>query len=266
VIGVSNEKTDGTDIQADILDEAALLNACKTIRPNAVIHLAAVSFIAHGDPADFYRTNVLGTLNLLRALAVSGCSPDVVILASSAAVYGNPKSDAITEAFCPNPKNHYAASKLAMEHMANSFASVLPLIRVRPFNYTGPGQSSRFLVSKITDHFRRRASFIELGNLKIERDFSDVRDAVDVYIKLLERPDLAGEVFNLCSGESKSLHWVLQECSRQTGHELEIRVNQAFIRANDTKRLAGDPAKLRTTLDVMPMYSMERTLNDMLCN
>ena len=106
--------------------------------------LRRVAFVAHGNAEDFYRVNVLGTLNLLQALAKLDRAPERVIIASSANVYGTPDVGMLDESLCPAPVNHYACSKLAMEHMVRPWFSRFPILITRPFNYTGPGQSEAF--------------------------------------------------------------------------------------------------------------------------
>ena len=171
----------------------------------------------------------------------------------------------IDEATPAAPANDYAVSKLAMEYMARLWCDQLPITLVRPFNYTGVGQSLNFLLPKIVDHFRRRAPVLELGNLDVVRDYSDVRSVVKCYRMLLEVEN-AGNVFNICSGRGHSLLEVLQIMRDISGHDLEIRVNPAFVRANEVHRLIGSRAKLDEAIGVVPDIPLRDTLRWMFEN
>lgn len=233
------------------------------VRPDYIVHLAAISFVGHDDALDFYRVNVLGTLNLLQACADVGHTPRKILIASSANVYGNVTSDAIDETFPVAPVNHYAASKGAMESMVRTWSDRLPVLIARPFNYTGRGQTSNFLVPKIVEHFARRKPEIELGNIDVARDFSDVRYVVRAYEALLDS-DAVGETVNVCTGQPYTLREILTMASELTGHELEIRVNPAFVRQTDVKMLAGSPARLRRLVPEVEAIDFRQTLEWML--
>ena len=227
----------------DLTKPDSVTAAFAAVELDAVIHLAAISFVGHGDPADFYRVNTVGTTNLLAAVAASAHPPTKIILASSANIYGDSLISPLTEADPAAPVNHYACSKLAMEFLARQWFDRLPIVVTRPFNYTGVGQSPSFLVAKIVDHFRRRAEVIELGNIDVARDFSDVRDVAAAYAALLDAP-VAGEFVNICSGRSYSLQWIIDRCAKISGHQMTVVVNPAFMRADEIKILTGSPAKL----------------------
>jgi len=254
---------DVVGLQSDLTDANGLAEEMQRVQPDWVAHLAGIAFVGHGEANDFYRVNLMGTRNLLAALAGCGRRPACVLLASSANVYGNSTAGALREDAPPNPANDYAVSKLAMEHMARLWLDRLPIVIARPFNYTGVGQSESFLLPKIVAHFKRRAEMIELGNLDVWRDFSDVRAVVQAYRRLLEISP-AGETVNVCSGRTYSLREVLTLCERLTGHVMAVRVNPAFVRTNEVRSLCGDPSHLRALIGNWDTQPLEDTLGWML--
>lgn len=247
------------DIACDLTDAAAVRAAVSQVHPTHVAHLAALAFVAHGDARAFYDVNLFGTLNMLDALGVLEKPPEKVLIASSANVYGTPGVGLIDEGVCPAPVNHYACSKLAMEHMARTWFDRLPIVITRPFNYTGVGQDEKFLIPKITAHFKRREPDLELGNLDVSRDFSDVRDVVAAYVALLES-DVHSEVFNVSSGVAVALREVLRMMRDLSGHEIDVRVNPAFVRANEIPVLRGAYGKLASAVGFKPRYMLADTL------
>jgi len=254
-------------LACDLIDAAGLNAAVQQLQPEVVVHLAAISFVAHGDVDAVYRTNVVGTRNLLAALSSLPRRPRAVVLASSANVYGNASAGVVDESVAPAPTNDYAVSKLAMEYMAMLWREQLPITIVRPFNYTGVGQTTDFLLPKIVSHFQRRAAVLELGNLDVERDFSDVRMVVRCYRLLLETQDSthdSGTVLNVCSGRGYSLRAVLSLTTELTGHTPEIRVNPAFVRANEVKKLVGKKQALERRIGPVPDVTLTETLRWML--
>ena len=119
----------------------------------------------------------------------------------------------------------------------------LGIVITRPFNYTGVGQETRYLIPKIVSHFKEQAPHIELGNTDIARDFSDVRDIARAY-RLLAEAQPHGETFNLCSGEATTLEALIRMASEITGHDIEVKVNPDFVRENEIKILRGNREKL----------------------
>jgi len=247
-----------TSAPIDLTDRRAVRNAVERVQPQVVVHLAAISFVAEGDADRIYRVNVVGTRNLLEALAARSTGPSHVILASSANIYGN-SGGMISEDEMPSPQNDYAVSKLAMEHMSRLWTDRLPITIVRPFNYSGVGQSDKFLLPKIVSHFKKKLELIELGNLDVSRDFSDVRDVVSIYARLLGATP--GNVFNICSGHEHSLREIVDMMEAISGHSIEVRVNPDFVRANEVKQLRGDSARLRGAIGSRRAHQLEDTLH-----
>lgn len=266
VWGIGNGASRVSDdqyFQADLTDRNAVTQVIDTVKPDAVVHLAAIAFVAHGTVEDFYRVNVIGTHILLDVLAQAGLGQSGVVLASSANIYGNTDSSPIPETATPAPVNDYAVSKVAMEHMAQLFSDRLPITIARPFNYTGQDQPIHFLVPKIVAHFRDRAPKIELGNLDVARDFSDVRDVARIYRTLLQGPP-EQSVVNICSGIATSLKDILHMCQDITGHDMSVEMNPAFLRANEVKTLMGDATLCNRLVPASDRHSFQNTLEWML--
>lgn len=248
----------------DLTDATSLKKVVSEAAPDVVVHLAAISFVAHGDVAAIYQANVVGSRNLLEALAGLARPPKAVLFASSANVYGNATGGSISEEAVLSPENDYAVSKLSMEYVARLYRHKLPLIITRPFNYTGVGQAGHFLLPKIVDHIRRRAPVIELGNLDVSRDFSDVQTVVRCYHLLLENEQALGQVFNICSGQPYSLQDVLGIVREISAHDFEVRVNPAFVRQNEVKVLVGNRQKLESVIGPVKDVPLQETLSRMI--
>jgi len=261
VFGLSHDVAATNAEPVDLLDVDAVRCAMASIRPQAVIHLAAIAFVAHGDIEAIYRTNIVGTRNLLAALADLPEPLSTVLLASSANVYGNAEGcgEPLNELTPLAPMNDYAVSKLAMEYMARTWSGRLPLVFTRPFNYTGVGQSTQFLIPKIVDHFRRGEQHIELGNLDVWREFMDVRAVAWTYRRLLETRD-GLNTFNICTGASSSLREVLAMMEEIAGYAISVSVNPAFVRSNEVQRLEGDGSRLQARIGTLPPHSLMETL------
>ena len=260
-----NAGFDSVILKANLLDVTALIEEINAVTFDYVVHLGAISFVGHSQISAFYNVNLLGTLNLLDALASLNEKPKSILLASSANIYGNTELSPVTETQAPNPNNHYAASKFSMELMARNYLSVLPIFFVRPFNYTGVGQANNFVIPKIISHFKDKAASIELGNIDVEREFNDVRFVCDAYLKLLSHAQL-GDAYNICTGHSINLASVIDTLTNLTGHAIQININPLFVRSDEIKQLYGSPVKLNSCIGNLKSYNLLETLTWMLRN
>ncbi|MBN1379012.1 MAG: GDP-mannose 4,6-dehydratase [Gammaproteobacteria bacterium] len=252
---------------SDLTDAPSLAAEIAELNPHYVIHLAAITYVGHGDSNAIYEVNLMGTRNLLQALSFSESKIKHVVLASSANIYGNSSEGKISESARANPANDYAVSKYAMELAAGLWKDKLPITITRPFNYTGVGQNEVFLIPKIVAHFKQKKSVIELGNLDVWREFNDVRFVVDSYTKLIARlPTVSGQPINICTGKAYSLREVISLCEKITGHTLEIKVNPDFVRPNEVRILKGDNSLLKSVIGEYTHYELEQTLTWMLAN
>jgi len=255
------------ELKADLLDREALQDEVLLVQPDLVAHLAAISFVASPDKMSFYAVNVIGTTNLLDVILELPKTPFKVLLASSANVYGNCDIFPIDENVVTNPINHYAASKLAMEKMALTYSDKVAVVITRPFNYTGPGQDIKFVIPKLVDHFLNKKSSISLGNIDVKREFNNVAMVCDSYLNLLSY-GVTGQIYNICSGDTYSLQFVIETLTKLTGHSIDIKVDPLFVRRREVEILQGDPQKLNNLVDEyssnIKKQSLESTLLSML--
>lgn len=253
------------DLNSDLLDAKSLNDELAATRLDAVVHLAAIAFVGHGNVNDLYQVNLIGTRNLLQGLAQVPNPIKHVLIASSANIYGNSSAGMLDEQTSANPANDYALSKYAMELMAGFWRDQLAITLLRPFNYTGIGQDKAFLIPKIVAHFKARKPVIELGNLEVWREFNDVRFVAASYAKLIDLlPAKSGQAINICTGKAYSLQEVISLCQKITGHTIEVQVNPLFVRANEVRVLKGDNALLEQTIGPVERYGLEQTLTWML--
>jgi nucleoside-diphosphate-sugar epimerase len=245
--------------QCDLCDTQQLAALIKIIAPDFIINLAGISFVQHNSAKGIFESNLLGVLSLLEAIKTSGHTPQKILLAGSAHVYGNQQFSPIKESCDVQPNSEYGISKLAMEQTARLWFDKLPIIIARPFNYTGIGQSSLFLPPKLVNHFAQKAPAIELGNTQIARDWSDVRDVVNIYRRLLES-GISSTIVNVCSGVAHSIEYVLSLLRKISQHDLEIKTSQDLVRYNEITELCGDNNLLTSIVGKLSHRPLEQTL------
>ena len=249
-------------LYADFSAPGTLASVLYFFSPDVIVNLAALSFVADSRVSPFYTVNVSGTATLLENVRTICPNIRAILQPSSANIYGE-KEGVLDETTPPAPVNHYARSKWAMECMIEGFSD-LPIIITRPFNYTGAGQSERFLIAKMVEHFKRRAETISLGNLDVARDFTDVRDVARAYVGLAESGVQKG-VFNIASGRALSLKRIFEELEHLTNHQMNIEVDPQLVRENEIKSLTGNAEKLRATIgEWRKITHFSETLNWML--
>lgn len=251
----------------DLLDRPRLQEIIEASRPEVIFHLAGL--VKSDEPALLYESNAAGTAALFEAVLRSGQRP-LVILVSSSAVYREAESDArISEEHPLEPATHYGGSKLAQERIARRYAAdaAIPVIVCRPFNLSGPGLPSSLALGAFSRRIacaeRAGEGEVRVGNLSAKRDYLDVRDAVQAYVRLAElgRP---GETYNVCSGEAHSLRECLDLALGMAGGSLRVRSDPERNGAVDVPVQVGDPLRLQETTGWLPAFSIEQSLRDML--
>lgn len=250
-------------MDSDLANLDGLRTELKNFNPQSIVHLAGISSVLHRAANEFYQVNLIGTRNLLVTAAETCNDLTSVILASTAHIYGNKLNGALSESSEVNPGSDYAVSKYAMERMAKLWCEKLPIVVTRPFNYTGVGQPVNFVIPKIVSHFKEKRVEIELGDTKLFREFGDVRDVVNIYCKMIERPPV-GEAINICTGQYYKLDEIIEICSDLTSHNLSVRVNTAFLRLGEPEKIYGDCNKLTKYFPDLEFQGARSTLSWML--
>lgn len=254
-----------TNLIGDICDAQRMQEVAEEAAATVVIHLAGEAQPSSPKLANMLDLNILGPKNLLDGMAKLEVPPRRIILASSSNVYGDHPVEAMKESLCPKPTSVYGCSKLSMENLARPYSEFFDVLVVRPFNYTGRGQPKKFAVPKIVLHFKDTKPIIRMGKVSNARDFSDVRDVIEIYNRLITAP-LAKpyDVVNLTSGNVHSLADIIDCCKSITGHNIEIAVDLRFIRVHDPKIIRACTERLSKMIGTIPTRPLTETLQWML--
>jgi GDP-4-dehydro-6-deoxy-D-mannose reductase len=255
----------------DVTDPANVRTVVEAARPDAVIHLAGLSSVAmsHQDPCRAFSVNTLGAVNVLAA--ARDVAPKArILLIGSAEMYGSVPAGARASEDSPlRPSSPYASSKVAAEVAGFQFhrATGLEVIGVRSFNHIGAGQASSFVVPSFARQIqairgRSGPAVLRVGDLTVTRDFSHVANVVEAY-RVLTLKGAAGEAYNVCSGEGRTIRSLLDEMLQIAGASATIEVDRLRLRPSDVPNLVGDATKLRK-LGWQPRRSVRDALRDAL--
>ncbi|MEX1158998.1 MAG: GDP-mannose 4,6-dehydratase [Thermomicrobiales bacterium] len=260
-------------LTCDLRDSALVSRVIERHRPDIIVHLAAQSYVpqAIAAPAETISNNVVGQVNVLEACRSAGLDPTILIVGSSEE-YGQIKEDELPVAEDQpfRPVNPYAVSKIAQDMLGLQYAISygMRIVRVRPFNHFGPGQSDRFVLSA----FARQVAEAELGriepvvltgNLDARRDFLDVRDVVRAY-RLLAGSGVTGEVYNVASGVTHRIGDLLDRLIAHATISIEVRHDPARTRPSDMPIVVGDASRLRAATGWQPIFDVDQSLRDTL--
>jgi GDP-4-dehydro-6-deoxy-D-mannose reductase len=263
-------------LRVDITERADVEEAIKSLRPTVIVHLAAVSAVSDADhaPRRAWDVNLHGTMNLAEAV-LKHCPGAKFIFISSSQIYGEAAAEhhAPLDEFAPlDPSNPYAASKAAADLLVGRMArDGLNAIRVRPFNHTGPGQTERFVIPAFATQIARieagaQEPLIRVGNLDACRDFLDVRDVVDAYLRLVLSPASfePGLVLNLASGIARRIGDVLDQLISLARVPIRVETDPSRLRMSDTSFAIGDASRIRRLLGWRNRIPWSTTLADVL--
>lgn len=263
VVVLSHDAAEPNALTVDIRDFDAITRALTESRPSAIVHLAGIAAPAHGNIGEIYSANVIGTANLFAAIEIAKIEPRIVIVAGSAQVYAASDSEIpITEEAPLAPRSHYAVSKHATEEIVAIYSRQFRVIVTRPFNYTGPGQATSFLVPKIVQHYAEQRCEIRLGNLNLYRDFSDITRVVEAYARLVSLP-IEPTTVNVCSGRAVLLADILQIMDEISGYRMRVVNDPSLVRAKEPRFIVGSPSRLEALIGPLPNPDFRETLAQM---
>lgn len=247
-----------------LLDKEKLDEVIKLYKPNVIVHLAAIALVTHKNTGEIYNVNVQGTENLLESVQ-KYCDPNTrVILASTAGVYGNQNVDKYGENLTYNPANHYSYSKMITEYISKQYKEDLDIVTIRPFNIIGVGQSEKFLVPKLVEHFADRKEKLSVGNISSFRDYVDVEYCAEVIMELISRKKLDFDILNICSGIPTNGEMIIQLLQEITDFKPEIEISSDFVRKNEVWRMIGDTTRLWEFMNGKKSQSVKDILVKML--
>lgn len=261
------------DGRIDLLDTQQVYDQVNQIQPDAVIHLAAQSFVpaSFENPRNTFDVNFYGTYNLLEALDKSDFKGRFLYVSSSD-VYGLVPREAqpISEMQAAMPRSPYAVSKIAAEALCYQWSvnSQFECVTARPFNHIGPGQSEMFVVSDFAKQLVEiklglREPEIKVGDIDVYRDFTDVRDVVRAYSRLLDSGQNS-EIYNICSGKGRKIRDLVEIMIDQLGLKVDIDVDQARLRKSEQRYVAGDYTKLATATNWYPEIDISDSIADII--
>lgn len=259
-------------LQCDIRNKTRLRSIVEKVRPQRVYHLAAFSSV-RDSVRNFrvaYDTNFWGTVNLLEAVRQAAPTARVLVVGSGQC-YGPQKrgKPPVTESHPLSPQDPYSLSKAAVDMLAYCYYKQfgLHVVRARPFNHTGPGQSSHFVCSDFAQQvaaisLKLLPPVLHVGDLRVSRDFSDVRDVVRAYEMLLDRGK-PGQAYNVSSGKGASLRQVVQLLLSFSACPIQLVAEPDRVGPIQVRVLAGSNRKLHRATGWRPRFTLRATLRDL---
>lgn len=259
--------------EVNLLDGPRVREVVDQVRPDWIFHLAAQASVATAwtNPLDTLINNIAGQVNLTEAVLAWGGKPTMLVICSNEE-YGLVRADElpIRETAPLRPPNPYAVSKVAQDMLGYQYhvSHGLPIVRVRPFNHIGPGQSDRFVASAFARQIAEvelglRPPVMKVGNLDAERDFTDVRDMVRGYHLAVLRGE-PGEVYNLGSERAVTIRHLLDSLLANGRVPIKIETDPELFRLADIPLVVADCSKFRALTGWQAEIPLEKTLADLL--
>lgn len=259
--------------ELDIMDKDAISALLFEVRPDYIFHLAAQSSVglAWKNPGLTVDVNIKGSLNVMDAVRELFYKPRVLLIGSGEE-YGHiqPGETPITENTLLRPGNIYAATKACQNMIGNIYSQAydMDLMMVRAFNHIGPGQAPIFVVSDFCKQVAEiekglREPVMKVGNLAAKRDFTDVRDVVKAYVKLIQAGQ-PGETYNVGSGNAQAIQDILNLIVSKSSTDIKVEVDPNKIRPVDVPIIEADITKLNQLTGWRPQIPLEQTIQETL--
>ena len=254
----------------NLMDSAQIDKVIKTIKPDYIVHLAAMSSVAQSwnEPANCFTNNMSAFLNIANSVRNNNLGARILSVGSSEeyGIYDEP----IKETFILHPKSPYSVARLSQEYMSKLYVDrfCMDIVMTRSFNHIGPRQSTRFVIPSFVEQLVNIASGkienkMMVGNIDVIRDFTDVRDVVDAYYRIIKNAPNRS-VYNVCSGEGVKLRDIIDTTANNLGIKPNICVDPSRVRANEIPSVIGDNTKLKQELGWNRKYSLSQTIADMI--
>ena len=256
--------------ELDLRDRAAVADAVADVRPDVVFHLAAFSSprLSWEQPHSALLTNLELTLNALEAVRAAAPGA-VLVLVGSGQVYGAPAAMPVTEDAALRPGNPYAVSKAAADLLGAQYAEAygLRVVRLRPFNHAGPGQSDEYVLSSLAHQVAEAEAagapevVLRTGNVSSARDFTDVRDIVEAYVMAASAEP---GTYNVCSGTCVSVAELIEALASESSLPVRHEVDPARLRPNDAPEMRGSHERFTAATGWAPAIPLADTVRDTL--
>lgn len=256
----------------NLLDREAIGTQIQKMMPQRIIHLASFSSVAYSwdHPSDSFLNNSLIFINLIEALKKLS-SPFAFLSIGSSEEYGNVPAAEIplSEDHPLNATSPYAAARISQEMLSRVFAQGygMSIMMTRSFNHIGPFQRDTFIVPSLIRQFveaqklGRKSVELQVGDIEVVRDFTDVRDVVRAYLRIFEYGK-SGEVYNVCSGKGILIRDLIQGIADVAEMRYTIHKDMARVRPTENRIVVGSNKKLTEQCRWRPEIDIGDSLKD----
>lgn len=254
----------------NLIDAKQVDKIVRTLKPDYIVHLAAMSSVAQSwkEPANCFMNNMSAFLNLAEAVRNNGLNTRILSVGSSEeyGIYDEP----MTESLNLHPKSPYSVARLSQEYMSKLYVDNfnMDIVMTRSFNHIGPRQNTRFVIPSFIEQLvniskGKNENKMMVGNIDVVRDFTDVRDVVDAYYRIIKNAPNRS-VYNVCSGHGVKLRDIINTTAKELNIKPNIIIDPSRVRTNEVSSVIGDNTKLKKELGWNPKYTLQQTITDII--